>query len=148
MTGLQESSTPQLDDQFLADVGLGDMPDEQRAAFLRHVRDSLEMQVGDALAKSLSDAQLEEFEALIDRDGERVACWLDEHAGDFLSDPLYLRMASQIGDRATQAEIICEYAASKWLDVNRPDYRDVVSATFETLRSEIREQAAAIRATF
>lgn len=124
------------------------MPDTHRVVFLDQVRESLETRVGDALAKGLSDAQLEEFEALLDHDGERVARWLDEHAADFLSDPLYLRIASQIGDGAMQAEIVCEYASTKWLYINRPNYRDVVGAAFDDLKSEIQEQAAAIRAAY
>jgi hypothetical protein len=30
-----------------------------------------------------------------------------------------------------------EYAATKWLEVNRPDYRDVVKQVLEELKSEI-----------
>lgn len=30
-----------------------------------------------------------------------------------------------------------EFAATKWLEVNRPDYRDVVAATMDELKKEI-----------
>jgi len=30
-----------------------------------------------------------------------------------------------------------EYAATKWLEVNRPDYRDVVAQTLDELKQEI-----------
>ena len=72
----------QLDDQFLQDVGLGDLPDDQKQAFLAHFREQLEMRVGTSLSDGLSDAQLAEFESFIDRDDEKVAAWLDANAGN------------------------------------------------------------------
>ena len=36
----------QLDDKFLQEVGLGDLPDDQKQAFLAHFREQLELRVG------------------------------------------------------------------------------------------------------
>ena len=58
----------QLDDKFLADIGLNDLPDEQKQAFLQHIYEELELRVGTRLSDGLSDQQLEEFEKIIDRD--------------------------------------------------------------------------------
>jgi hypothetical protein len=38
-----------------------------------------------------------------------------------------------VGDKGLRDE----YAATKWLEVNRPDYRDVVAGTLEELKQEI-----------
>jgi len=40
-----------------------------------------------------------------------------------------------------------EYAATKWLEVNRPDYRDVVAKTLEELKQEIGQNRDAIMGT-
>ena len=37
-----------------------------------------------------------------------------------------------------------EFAATKWLEVNRPDYRDVVAATMDELKKEIMTNRDAI----
>ena len=131
----------QLDDTFLAEVGLGDLPVDQRQGLLQHIYEELELRVGSALSDGMSDAELEEFEAIIDRNYELIVGWLDMHTPDFLDDPIYQRMARMLGDTTEQAEVVCEYAATKWLEINRPDYRDVVAAMLEVLKSELRRDA-------
>ena len=50
-----------LDDEWLESVGLGTMPSEDRASFLAHVRETLEMRVGRRLAGDMSEVQLDEY---------------------------------------------------------------------------------------
>lgn len=67
----------QLNDDFLQSVGLGDMPAEQRQAFLEHLYETLEIRVGNRLAEGMGDEQLAEFEKLIDTNNEQGAIdWL------------------------------------------------------------------------
>lgn len=136
----------QLDDQFLDDVGLGDLPAAQRSSLLQHIYEELELRVGTALSEGLSDFQLEEFEAIIDRDHGRIVSWLDEHAPNFLDDPVYRRMTEALADTAQPADIVCEYAATKWLEVNRPDYRDIVAAVLAEVKVELRRGNARVLA--
>lgn len=127
----------QLDDKFLADIGLNDLPEEQKQPFLQHIYEELELRVGTKLSEGLSDAQLEEFESIIDRKDEAVAAWLAQHAPNYHTDEGFMRL-----QQATQADpndpaLRAEYAATKWLEVNRPDYRQVVAAVLEELKAEI-----------
>ncbi len=137
----------QLDDNFLQDLGLGNLPEAQRQAFLEQVYSSLEGRVGVQLSEGLSDAQLEEFESIIDRNEERVRAWLNTHVPDFQNDPIFTRLQQasrlQPGDMTLQAE----YAATKWLEVNRPDYRDVVARVMQDLKQEIMANRDAILAS-
>ena len=48
----------QLDDNFLEEVGLGSLPDDQKGLFLNHFREQLELRVGLQLSEGLSDMQL------------------------------------------------------------------------------------------
>ena len=57
----------QLDEKFLEDIGLNDLPEEQKKPFLQHIYDELELRVGTKLSDGMSDEQLEEFESIIDR---------------------------------------------------------------------------------
>lgn len=127
----------QLDDQFLQDIGLADLPEEQKKPFLQHVYDQLEYRVGVRLSEGMSDAQLEEFEAIIDRKPEVVEAWVAQHAPAFESDELFTKIQATSGLQANDPQVKAEYAATKWLEVNRPDYRDVVANTLEELKQEI-----------
>lgn len=134
----------QLDDKFLADVGLETLPDEQKKAFLQHIYEELELRVGTKLSDGLSDQQLEEFEKIIDRDQAVIDAWLSAHVEAYMSDQVFLRMQQALKLDATDPALKAEYTATKWLEVNRPDYRSVVKAVLDELKSEIAANKDAI----
>ena len=137
----------QLDDQFLIDIGLGDLPEEQKKPFLQHIYDQLEYQVGVRLSEGMSDPQLEEFEAIIDKKPEVVDAWVAQYAPDYLNDALFQKIQTASGLAAGDPLVKSEYAATKWLEVNRPDYRDVVAQTLDGLKQEIVQNRDAILGT-
>lgn len=134
----------QLDDQFLADIGLADLPEDQKKPFLQHVYDQLEYRVGVRLSEGMSDAQLEEFEAIIDRKEDVVNTWIETHAPAYMTEEVFLKIQQASGLAADNPALKAEYAATKWLEVNRPDYRDVVAKTLEELKTEINQNRGAI----
>ena len=67
-----------LDDNFLTEIGLGGLPSEQKSLMLRDIYETLELRVGMKLAEQMTDAQLDEFEGLIDKKDDKVALqWLE-----------------------------------------------------------------------
>ena len=137
----------QLDDKFLQDVGLGDLPDDQKQAFLDHFREQLELRVGTRLSEGLSDGQLEEFEAFIDRKDDVVQSWLANNVPNYQEDQIFQQLKSGAPANIPENVILAEYASLKWLGINRPDYRDVVSSTMEELKQEILTNRDAILGT-
>ena len=127
----------QLDDKFLQDVGLGDLPEDQKKLFLDHFREQLELRVGTLLSEGLSDAQLEEFESFIDRKDDRVNAWLAANVPNYEEDTIYQQLKAGAPEQIPQNVVLAEYASLKWLGLNRPDYKDVVTATMNELKSEI-----------
>lgn len=127
----------QLDDKFLEEVGLGGLPDEQRQMFLDHFREQLELRVGTKLSEGLSDAQLQEFESFIDRKEDKVNEWITANVPQYEQDPIYQQLKSGAPEGIPQAVILAEYASLKWLGINRPNYKEVVSQTMAELKAEI-----------
>lgn len=105
----------QLDDNFLKDLGLSDLPEDQKQEFLQHVLETLELRVGTRLSEGLSDAQLEEFEKLTP-------------------------MPEDTPEMAQQKQGL----ALQWLEANRPNYKQVVAEELEKLKEEIRGNAGNI----
>jgi len=134
----------QLDDQFLADVGLAALPEEQKKPFLQHTYDQLEYTVGIRLSEGMTDTQLEEFEAIIDRKEDVIATWLSTHAPTYQNEEVFQRLMQASNLPANDPGLRAEYAATKWLEVNRPDYRDVVAQTLEGIKQEILKNKDAI----
>ena len=137
----------QLDDQFLSDIGLSELPEDQRKPFLQHVYDQLEYRVGIRLSEGMSDAQLEEFESIIDKKQDVVEAWVAQYSPDFANDELFVKIQQATNLAASDPMLKAEYAATKWLEVNRPDYRDVVAKTLEELKQEISQNRDAIMGT-
>ena len=133
-----------LDDQFLKDIGLDGLPDEQKKPFLQHIYSELELRVGTRLSDGLSDSQLEEFEKIIDRDQDKINNWLAEHAPNYMQEESFAKLQQATGLEASDARLVAEYAATIWLEVNRPDYRDVVAQVLEELKREIMTNRDAI----
>lgn len=127
----------QLDDNFLEELGLGALPEEQRKAFLEHVYSQLELRVGTRLSEGLSEAQLSEFESFVDRDSEKVQTWVSTNTPDYQNDTAYQQIRQAAGPEVDEAIILAEYASLKWLGLNRPDYRQVVKQVLEELKQEI-----------
>ena len=127
----------QLDDKFLTDIGLSDLPEEQKKPFLQHLYDQLEYRVGMRLSEGMSDEQLEQFEAIIDKKADVVEAWVQQYAPAYASDELFVKIQQASGLAVEDPLLKSEYAATKWLEVNRPDYRDVVAKTLEELKQEI-----------
>ena len=128
----------QLDDQFLQDLGLAGLPEDQKQAFLAHILETLEERVGMRLSDGLSDAQLAEFESIIDKQPGAVEAWLTANAPNYQEDPLFVRM-KEASDATTDnaPDLAAEFAATKWLEKNRPDYRQVVAEVLDALKREI-----------
>ena len=127
----------QLDEKFLEDIGLNDLPDDQKKPFLQHIYDELELRVGTKLSDGMSDTQLEEFEAIIDRKDDIVTEWLAKYVPNYYNDAVFIQLQTATKLDVNDANLRAEYAATKWLEVNRPDYRDVVANVLDGLKEEV-----------
>lgn len=134
----------QLDDNFLQQVGLGGLPEDQKQAFLAYFREQLEFRVGTKLSDGLSESQLSEFEAFMNRNMDITNQWVAANVPDYQNDQVYQKLKAGAPDTVTADDILAEYASLRWLSINRPDYRDVVAGTMDELRQEVIKNRDAI----
>ena len=125
-----------LDDEFLAQLGLGDMPQEQKQAFLQHIYSELEIRVGERLTENMTETQLDEFGFFVDKNEYGMRNWFATNLPDYLNLPDYKLLQEKMID-ASELELLSEFGATKWLQINRPDYPEVVRQTLESLKREI-----------
>jgi len=126
-----------LDDKFLEDLGLGALPAEQKQAFLQHIYSELEMRVGERLTENMSDELLDEFGNFVDMNEAGMKKWFDENLPDYADRDDYKQLRSA-NAQAPETAIMSEYGAMKWLQLNRPNYPEVVASVLEELKNEIR----------
>ena len=85
----------------------------------------------------MSNTQLEEFAGIIDKTPGAVDDFLAKHAPNYQQEPMLQKMSQASGLPVDDPRLKDEFAATKWLEVNRPDYRDVVAAVMADLKKEI-----------
>ncbi len=70
-----------IDNDFMMEVGLGEMPEEEAQAFKEHAEEELEVRVGHRIGEELTDEQLNEFVEISDAGEARQ--WLETNAPGF-----------------------------------------------------------------
>ncbi len=133
-----------FDDNFLSEVGLSNLPEDQKQAFLEHAQEELEVRVGTKMSEGLSDAQIEEFEGIMENNQQVIRKVVGELGMDFRTDPVYKKILEKYGVSEGTWDIISEYLSVKWIQKNRPDYHDIVVATLEEFKNEIRSGSTKI----
>ena len=136
----------QLDDKFLQDVGLGDLPEDQKQAFVQHLYRELELRVGTKLSDGMNEDQLAEFEAFVDRNEQKVRAWFDRNVPNYEQEDDYKSLKSSVAGnpQVTELDLLSEYGSLKWLQLNRSDYREVVASEMEKLKNEVLKNKDAI----
>ena len=138
-------SVPNPGEEFLARVGLGNMDPELRRSFLAYMYEWVQCEIGDRIKESLRDEQMAEFEAIMEGDAAVVDSWIAEHAPEYLTDARYLRIVQGAPD-ADEAGLRQEYVSSRWIEVVRPDFKEVTAAVWADVTQMIRENREAILA--
>jgi hypothetical protein len=105
----------QLDDSFLNDLGLGNIPEQQKQTFLLQVLEMLESRVGLRLAEELTDEQVVEFEQVAPRE-----------------------------DDSEEMSAQKQQAADEWLRENHPGYEDLVNEELALLKHDLGSNLDAI----
>jgi tetratricopeptide (TPR) repeat protein len=129
-----------LNDRFLEEVGLGDLPSPKRSAFLHQAYAELEERIGSRLTANMRSALLDEFGLFVDRREAEMRQWLSAHQADWAECKTYQDMVRANPD-AKEVDLMSEYGAMLWLALTRPDYADVVGDEWSQLSYEIASRA-------
>ena len=131
-----------FDDRFLEEVGLANMPAEQKQSFLDYAQEQLEIRIGEKMSAGMTDAQIEEFEKIIDGDQQTVDGLL-ANLGDYKNDEIYQRL---LQNGANEATIVNDFVTAKWLNQNCPQYQQIIADSLAGLKTEISANKDAILA--
>lgn len=127
----------ELDERFFDEIGVNQMPEKEREEFKKHIQDEVEVRVGERISDGISAEKLDEFEMIVDGDSDFIQNWVLNNSPNYKNDEIYMAFVSQ-NDGQESAEIIAEYAAMKWLQINRPDFQQLVAIVMDEMKSELR----------
>lgn len=136
-----------IDEKFLDEVGLTDLPEDKKPEFIAQTQEELENRVGERMSEGLTLNQLQEFEGIMNNDRNAMIQILSQ-IGDYRSDPIYQKILQQHGVTEGNLQILGEYLSVKWVQINRPDYATIASEVESQLKSEIIQAKDRILAAF
>ena len=71
----------QFDENFLQEMGLSSMPEDQKQAFLDYIQEELEVRIGERISEGLSEVQLNQFDLITDQ--AEATKWLEANRPDY-----------------------------------------------------------------
>ena len=86
---------------------------------------------------------MQEFENIIDNVPGAVDGWLNQNVPNYRSDEIFNALKQQ-NQTADEESILSEYAAMKWLSINRPDFTQVIATVMDEVKRELRTNAGKI----
>lgn len=127
----------ELDEKFFEEIGLNRMPTNEQEEFKKHIQEEIEVRVGERISDGMSPEKLDEFEAIIDENSDFIQNWVLMNTPDYKNDEIYQTFVDQNNGQES-AEIMNEYAAMKWLQVNRPDFAQIIETVMNEMKGELR----------
>lgn len=136
-----------IDEKFLDEVGLTDLPEEKKPEFIEQTQEELENRVGERMSEGLTLNQLQEFEGIMNNDRNAMIQILSQ-IGDYRNDPIYIKILQRHGVTEGNLQILGEYLSVKWIQINRPDYAAITADVEAQLKNEIIQARDRILAAF
>lgn len=128
-------------------MGLSGMDEGRKKQFLGYAQGELEMRVGEKMSEGMSEEQLKEFEGLTEGNQEVIRKMVMGLGQDFREDSTYKSLLKKHGVEKGDWKILGEYMSIKWIEKNRPEYREIVKAAFWELKEEIAQNREKILAS-
>jgi hypothetical protein len=107
-----------LDDDFINQVGLGNLSEDEKNHFREYALQTLQLRIGERLSEDLSEEQLEELE-----------------------DKIVIEPHDTEETAAKKQQLVAE-----WLKTNHPNYEQVVSDEAEKLKQDMIRNAGNLEA--
>jgi hypothetical protein len=130
----------QVDDTFLEELGIKDIPEAQREKMRAQLTEELEDRIGEKVMANLSEEQITEFEGLFTQDDSHQHRWLQKNMPEYKQAADYKEFIKEAGvteDQIVPADVLADFVTVKWFETNSPDYQNLVKEAMEELKEEL-----------
>jgi len=121
------------DDQLIAELEIQHLAPEQQQRVLENLR----LQIGEALVKDFDDAQLAEYQAIIDDDTETINKWLADNAPDYKASIAYQQLSEGYDGQPESVSPDKVYAYMAWVEKNSPGLAETVAQVKAEVKDNI-----------
>ena len=120
------------DEAILKQIGMENAPEAERLAAL----DQLQTFIGEAISATLSEQQLNEYQAIIDDDTEVIDAWLENNVPDYKNAALYQEFAEGFDSDPEQNSPEKLFATVAWIELNVPNRQAIVDEVIANFKPE------------
>jgi hypothetical protein len=114
-----------IDDNLLQQLGLGNLPTEEKRGLLTHIYETLEMRVGMRLADQMTNEQLDEFETYFEaKDDAGAFKWLETNFPNYkdIVNEEFEKLKTEVGQSAPQILAASQQVSSPSQSQPAPPY--------------------------
>ena len=122
------------DEQYIAKkLGIEDWDEDKKGEAVAEAM----VRAGEAVLGDLSDAQNDEYTAIINDDHQVIDQWLEQNAQDYHNNPVYRSLAETVGQDPERNNPAKLFATMAWVQVNVPDAEERVQKALDAYKQEI-----------
>ena len=122
------------DEQYIAQkLGIEDWDEDKKSEAVAEAM----LRAGGAVLGDLSDAQNDEYTAIINDDHQVIDQWLEQNAPDYHDNPVYRSLAETVDQDPEHNNPAKLFATMAWFQVNVPDAEERVEKALNTYKQEI-----------
>jgi len=120
-----------MNDELITELGLGALTPEQQ----QRIIDELNMRVGEAIIGDLDEAQVAEYEAIINGEQEVITNWLQANEPDYVNTIAYQQLSEGFDEDPDKVPADKVYASMAWIEKNNPNLGQIVAQ----IKAELKE---------
>jgi hypothetical protein len=120
-----------MNDELITELGLEALTSEQQ----QRIIDELNMRVGEALVADLSEAQIAEYEAIINGEQEVITSWLQTNDPSYADTVAYQQLTEGYDEDPDKVPADKVYASMAWVEKNNPNLGQIVAR----IKAELKE---------
>jgi hypothetical protein len=123
----------ELDDQFLTDIGIINMPEPARGKLIQGIQKMVQDRVTIELSNQLTDEIVEQLEQ-IGTSKEAAENWLAQHLPQYATSAEF----EQFKTRVTDGDPVMLFAQTKWIDANIPNFPAILLQVLTEVKGELK----------
>ncbi|MGH7218672.1 MAG: DUF5663 domain-containing protein [Candidatus Microsaccharimonas sp.] len=95
------------------------------------------MRIGNALMDDLSEAQYNEYTAIVDNNQDVITAWLEKNVPDYKENPVYVSIEADYDTDPEKNDPAKIFASLAWIQLNVPDLESRIAKTLEAYKQEL-----------
>ncbi|HWT40257.1 MAG TPA: DUF5663 domain-containing protein [Dongiaceae bacterium] len=120
-------------DYIIEQLGITGLPADEQEELINEAQ----VRIGEAMSENLSEAQQNEFQAIIDGDEAVISLWLDQHVPDYKNAAAYQAFEEDYANDPEHNDPAKLFATIAWPQLNVPNVQPIVDKTLQAFKQEL-----------